>query len=238
LSTIHKINNIYFSLISITGLILLLVLVYYSPNQSIIHSNQKHLILSLFIVICILGMIAAVSPSRCSEIIILKRKQKTNRIDNEKEDIKMKFKGHHPECNDFNNHRYSLLGRTYCAGCSGLFIGAFISVVGTIIYNFYGIDAIGSLIFVIGFMAVLIYLLQDLILNINLNIMKFFFNMILVLGSFMLLIGIVYLKKSISVQLFFLVLVFIWILTRITSSEKKHYKICNECKKESYCIYR
>lgn len=238
----NNINNTYFSLISIAGLILLLVLVYYSPNTNIVYSNQKQLILSVFIVICSLGMVAAVSPSRCSGFISPKKFQKPKKIGNEKENvtenIKIKFKGHHPKCNDFNNHRYSLLGRTYCAGCSGLFIGAFISVIGTVIYYFYGIDGVGSLIFFIGFIAVLIYLLQDLLLNIDLNIMKFFLNMILVLGSFMLLIGIIELNNSISVQLFFLVLVFIWILARITSSEKKHYKICSECSKGSYCIYR
>jgi hypothetical protein len=185
-------------------------------------------------------MFAALSPSRCSEFISLKKFQRPYKINNENgyNNIKMKFKGHHPECNDFNNHRYKLLEKTYCAGCSGLFVGAFISVVGTVIYYFHGLDDFGSLIFLMGFTSVLIYLLQDLLLNIDLNIIKFFFNMILVLGSFMLLIGIIELNNSISVQLYFLVLVFIWIPTRITSSEKKHDKICNECSKGSYCIYK
>ena len=149
---------------SIVGLILLLVLVYYSHNTNILYPNQKQLILSIFIFICILGMVAAVSPSRCSGFINPKKFLNPNKIDYEKEkvteNIKIEFKGHHPECNNFNNHRYNLFGRTYCAGCSGLFIGAVISIVGTIFYYFHWIDAFGSLIFFIGFTVVLLYLLE------------------------------------------------------------------------------
>ncbi len=128
----------------------------------------------------------------------------------------------------------------YCAGCTGLFIGALIAVIGTIIYNFYGISDAhdGRLIFFIGFITLFVYLFQDLLLDINLNLAKFFFNMILVLGSFMILIGINELNSNIFIQLFFMVLVFIWIFGRIASSEKKHNEICDKCTTKSYCNYR
>jgi len=237
------IENIYYSLISISGLFLLILLVLYSPNPKISYYFQKQLILSVFVLICILGMVAAVSPSRCAEFLSLRHYQKSDHKSNKIEkrsNFGKKFKGHHPECDNFKTHTFSLMEKKYCAGCSGLFIGALIAVIGTIIYYFYGISDVidGRLIFFIGFTSVLVYLLKDVLLDINLNFAKFLFNMILVLGSFLILIGIIELNSSIFIQLFFMVLVFIWILGRITSSEKNHYEVCNKCSTKSSCIYR
>ena len=188
-------------------------------------------------------MLAAVSPSRCTDVLSPKHYQKSNhRFNNtgKNSNFGNKFKGHHPECDNFKSHTFSLMGKKYCAGCSGLFIGALIAVIGTIIYYFYGIsDGFdGRLIFFIGLIFVLVYLLQDLLLDLNFNFAKFLFNMILVLGSFMIMVGIIELNSSIFIQLFFMVLVFVWILGRIASSEKKHYEVCNECSIKSSCIYR
>jgi hypothetical protein len=235
------IKNLYYSLISISGLFLLGFLVFYTQNLGI-NYLQRELILSIFILICLLGMFAAVSPSRCTEFLYLKKDQKSDwKLDeSDSSDIGNKFKGHHPDCDNFKTHTFSLNDTKYCAGCSGLFIGAFIAVIGTITYNFYGIpDAHdGRLIFFIGFITLFVYLFQDLLLDINLNLTKFFFNMLLVLGSFMILIGINELNSNILIQLFFMILVFIWILGRIASSEKKHNEICDKCTTKSYCNYR
>jgi len=246
LTTEHKkiyIENLYYSLISIFGLLLLVLLIFYAPNPKILYYFQRQLILSIFFLICILGMVAAVSPSRCTAFLSLKQFQKTDHKSNRIEkssNFGNTFKGHHPECDNFKTHTFSLMRKKYCAGCSGLFIGALIAVIGTIIYYFYGIsDGIdGRLIFFIGFTSVLVYLLQDLLLDINFNFAKFLFNMILVLGSFMILIGIIELNNSIFIQLFFMMLVFNWIFGRIASSEKKHYEVCNECRIKSSCTYR
>jgi len=81
LTTEHKkiyIENLYYSLISIFGLFLLILLVFYAPNPKILYYFQKQLILSVFILICILGMVAAVSPSRCAEFLSLKHYQKSD----------------------------------------------------------------------------------------------------------------------------------------------------------------
>jgi len=219
----------------------LVFLVLYTQSPGILYF-QRELMLSIFILICLLGMVAAVYPSRCTKLLYLKRNQKSNwelGVSDSSDDRK-KFKGHHPGCDNFKTHTFSLMGKKYCAGCNGLFTGAFIAVIGTIIYDFYGIpDAYGGwLIFIIGFIALLVYLLQDLLLDINLNFAKFFFNMLLVLGSFMIFIGINELNSNIFIQLFFMVMVFIWIVGRIASSEKKHNEICDECITQSSCNYR
>lgn len=237
----NDIKNLYYSLTGISGLFLLGFLVFYTQSPGIYYFKRE-LILSVFILICLLGMVAAVSPSRCTELLFIKKNQKFEWKVSEKDsgDIGKNFKGHHPDCDNFKTHTFNLIGMKYCAGCSGLFIGALIAVIGTIIYYFYGIpDAYGGwLIFFTGFIIVLVYLLQDLLLDINLNLAKFFFNMLLVMGSFMILIGINELNSSIFIQFFFLALVFIWILGRIAGSEKKHNEICDECTTKTTCNYK
>lgn len=227
---------------SLAGLFLLALLVYYSPSAKIVYYPKEQLILLAFVLICILGMVAAVSPSRCSDLLDINKNQrwfsKPNNYSNNKSGNK--FQGHHPICENFKTHTFRLMDKKLCAGCSGLFLGALIAAIGTIIYDLYGIinGADGKVIFLLGFLTVLTYLLQDLTLNLNHSGAKFFFNMILVLGSFLLLIGIIISQKAIFIQIFFLMLVFIWILGRIDSSQKNHATICNECHKETSCDYR
>lgn len=234
------IKNIYFSSLSIAGLIILAILVFYTPSSKIIYPHQNLLILSIFVFICILGMMAALSPVKCSELSSFKKNSYSNPKQNFDEDLPSNnFKGHHPDCNNFKTHTYSFRGKKYCAGCSGLFLGALIAIVGTSIYYLYGIndENTGRIIFLIGFLTVLVSLLQNFLLKLNINLSRFFFNFILVIGSVLIMIGISELQSSLFIQSYFLVLVFIWILARITSSERNHYKICNECSMES-CIYQ
>ena len=206
------------------------------------YPHQYQLFLSIFIFICILGMLAALSPSRCSQLSKFKSDRNSDlKIKFEDNNSsKIEFKGHHPECDNFKTHTYNLMGNKYCAGCSGLFLGALIAAIGTLIYYFYPFqdENIGRIIFLTGFLFVLISLLENFLFNLNINLLKFLFNLTLVLGSFMLLIGITELKSSLFIQYFFIVLILIWILARISSSERNHSKICNECGNESNCIYR
>jgi hypothetical protein len=225
------INRLYFSYVSITGLFILFLLVLYAPSPKNAYSIPHQIILSIFILICLAGMVAAVSPSSCNELSSLKYDWKDGYV-------QKKFSGHHPECENFKTHTYTLLGKKYCAGCSGLFIGALIGVIGSIGYYFYGISVENALIiFFVGFFLVLMSLLQNFLLKVDRNLVKFILNLILVIGSFFLLIGTLELTNSLFIQLYFLVVVFIWILARISNSEKNHTEICKKCGMGSSCIY-
>jgi hypothetical protein len=230
------INRLYFSFISIAGLFALIFLVISAPNQETVFYLQKPIILSIFILICLMGMVAAVSPSWCIELSSLKKDQNPGDYEGAKQ---KKFSGHHPECENFMTHTYTLRGRKYCAGCSGLFIGAIIGILGTIAYYFIGLsqDSI-FIIFFTGILMVLLSLLQNLLFIVEYNTLKFFLNLMLVVGSFFILIGTVQLNNSLFIQVFFLLLVIIWILTRISSSERNHTLICEDCGKGSRCGYR
>jgi len=230
-------KNLYFPSISIVSLLILAFMIVYTPNAKNVYYFQEPAMSFIFILICILGMIAALSPSKCSALSSFK-KPGNIKIDQELDGYRG-LRGHHPDCDNFKPHTYTLMGKKYCAGCTGLFTGALITVIGTGIYSFYRVSfgTDGELIFFVGFVSVMVALLQNFFLKINLNIGRFFFNLILVLGSFLILVSIIEMNEGVFVQFYYLVLVTIWILARISSSEKDHTMICKECRVGSSCIY-
>jgi hypothetical protein len=236
-----NLENLYFSFLGIGGIIVLVVMVIYLHPTGTVYYFQKTLIILIFILICIMGMVAAISPAKCTGFLKIKKHIPVESlVENESDkNCKKDSSGHHPECDNFKNHTYTLMGKKYCAGCSGLFTGALLAVVGIIIYYFYGITLSNPyLIFFIGIFCVLTALLQSFLLNMNFNTGKFIFNLILVIGAFLMLIGLIEITGSIFIQLYFILLVFIWILARIYNSEKKHTDICEKCGEGSSCCYR
>jgi len=231
-------QSIYFILISFFGLFFLSILFFYSPTSAINYNFQKTLFLLIFLGICLLGMFAAVFPNHCIYLLNYKKGFKNQRVRNKINTNyhirKINYEGHHPDCGKFNSHIFILTGVKYCAGCTGLFLGGFISVIGSLIYYFgyfpsYLSVINASVLFWMGFFAVFFSLSQLIFINLKNNIVKFSSNFLLVLGCFLMLIGINSIKGSISLEIYFLILVIFWILTRIRISQYNHRLTCLEC---------
>jgi hypothetical protein len=229
----HGLKNLYFPLISIGGLLFLILIVYNSKSSTI--GPIQNITSLIFILICLAGMFAAYYPTRCTEVSSFKSGELSNEPVNN--GGKPGFSGHHPQCETFKGHTFTLFGKKLCAGCSGLFSGAFFAVVGTIIYQLHGFGDHGPILFWAGFLMVLVSLLQISLLDVNINWLKFVFNFILVFGSFLILVGIGEMNRGVLVYAYFLVLVFIWILTRISTSETNHAGICSGCPSKTSCVY-
>ncbi|MGZ4857457.1 MAG: restriction endonuclease [Methanobacteriaceae archaeon] len=191
-----------------------------------------------------MGMLAAVYPSKCAHLsnfkIDFKKQKPHRRIKIESQKYIIKYEGHHPNCGKFNSHVFILKGKKYCAGCTGLFLGGLLAVIGTLIYYFgynsvYLMEFHGQIVFWIGFFAVLFSLIQLIFINLNNNLIKFSSNLLLVLGSFFILIGIDAIQANISLEIYFLILVLFWILTRIRISQNNHKIRCLECEQSSAC---
>jgi hypothetical protein len=237
-------HYIYLILISFIGLFILSTLFLWSPTTSMNYDFQKTLFLSIFLVICLLGMLAAVYPSNCVHLFNFKKDFKNqrshSRVKTESRNNSVKYEGHHPDCGKFNSHIFILKGKKYCAGCTGLFLGGIIAVIGTLIYYFgyysgYLRGFNGQIVFWIGFSAVLFSLILMIFINLNNNVIKFSSNLLLVLGSFLILIGIDAIRGNLSLEIYFLVLVLFWILTRIRISQNNHRITCLECGQTSVC---
>jgi hypothetical protein len=191
-----------------------------------------------------LGILAAVYPSRCVHLFNFKKDFKNqrphSRVKTESYNNDVKYEGHHPNCGKFKSHVFIINGKKYCAGCSGLFLGGLIAVIGTLIYYFgyysgYLKGVNGQIVFWIGFLAVLFSLIHMIFINLNNNVIKFSSNLLLVLGSFMILIGICAIRGNIILEIYFLVLILFWIFTRIRISQNNHRVICLECGQKSAC---
>jgi hypothetical protein len=216
---------------SFLGLFILVAMYLWVPQSTTYYALQKPIILSLFIVICILGMFAAICPSKCKTLMKFQNDSKKTINDN------VRFEGHHPDCGKFSSHTLNIYGKKYCPGCLGLLIGAFIAILGAMIYIFVGYPLIyGEISFWIGFGTVFLVLLLIIFLNLEKKL-KFVSNMALVIGSFLILFGLDSVKGNLIMELYFLILAIFWILTRVMVSQTSHEIICRDCLEKSICIY-
>jgi hypothetical protein len=219
--------------VSLLGLGLLAILTF---NQTVPKTDfpwQKSLTGVIFSAICVSGIIAGLSPSRCSHMTHFKTTEKssyhaTKRSSNG--ESSMTFRGHHPTCDNFASHILSFRNQIFCAGCTGLAIGAIMSLAGSFLYFFvdFQIGETSILVFWLGFLGVTFGLLQYK-MPINNGYMHSMLNVMFVLGAFLLLVGVNSINESLALNLYLLALSAYWILTRIELSRKEHRKKCINC---------
>ncbi len=88
-----------------------------NPPPSSEYPQRKLLVGSIFSLICMLGIIAALYPTKCSRRGHFKKE-------------KNKIKGHHPICGKFSAHVINFDNYTICSACIGLVLGALIALIG------------------------------------------------------------------------------------------------------------
>jgi hypothetical protein len=208
--------------ISVFGILAVLLL---ALNPPIIHENffwRKPLIGSVFGLICTMGIFAAFFPKQCLQVFHFRRENihftshRTNTT------------SHHPDCKEFSAHVIQINTRTLCAACSGLFLGALIALVGTVLYFFFGWRVGG-----ISFQLVLVGVIGLVLGFVQLRFRSFSrltLNASFVLGAFLILVGIDELTESLFIDLFLTAFVIFWIFTRIHFSQWDHWRICSSCK--------
>ncbi|MFH0748816.1 MAG: hypothetical protein V1915_02700 [Candidatus Bathyarchaeota archaeon] len=225
-----------FSLIS---LVILAVSTFTFPSAITKFDFQKHLISSFFATICLLGIMVGLFPSGCSRLLHFRDPNKGDKkipLDQERTPF-IQFLGHHPPCGNFSTHILTVDGKTYCAGCTGLTVGAILSLLSVIFYVFSNIQVGESnmLIFWIGFVAVAYGLLQYYLPGGNSGLLHVLVNGIFVFGAFLLLVGVHEIAGSFVLEVYLFMLMIYWIMTRIIASQLAHRHICAVCSKR--CTY-
>jgi len=228
--------------LSFIGLLLVGILISYPP---VIKENfpwRKPVIGSIFASICVLGILAAFFPSRCLNVFNFKKEEKRRRssVKESSNSRQGKFvfqkgslamQGHHPNCGNFSTHVFRINKRTLCTSCTGLLLGALLSLLGTSLYfsdNWH--IGQGSLLLVrVGISGIVFGLLQFHLFKNRPNFLRFFFNVFFVLGSFFILIGVDTIIHSVTADLILVVLIVFWLLTRILLSKWDHERICRAC---------
>jgi hypothetical protein len=210
---------------SIFSLILILYLLIIDSNfAKIVFHN---IIVGLtFSIVCIIGGIAAIYPSKCEKILSSKNSKKKDFIHSKKANSR----AHHYLCKEYHGHTFQIGNEYFCATCSGLLTGAIFGIIGSVWY-FSGFFQIDNIIFLTpaGFIGVSFGLFQSLIPKLNGARSRLLAGISLVLGAYILLINIDRSGGGTFVDLFFIVISIFWIFTKINLSQKEHREICLNC---------
>jgi len=235
---ISKIKNprdltlIFLMVTSLFGLVLSHLFVVYPPVLGDYWEFRNFTAGSAFCAVCILGIFAALFPRSCSNTPSF---GKSSRDQENRPPIHEKnLRAHHPLCGNYSNHVLHIENRRLCATCTGLSVGAFGVIVGTIIY-FFGGFCVGAphVLVLIGGLAVIAGLLQSALPKLSNGYARFFFSIIFVLGCFLVLVGLDAAVESITIDLFFVALSILLIMTKIAFSQRDHLETCSECSMES-----
>ena len=223
---------LFLTAVSVFGLFLSVFFVFYPPNFTEEFAFRNLTVGSAFCAICILGIFAAVFPSSCSTIPSFEKQKR-----NDKSKLTLHTKtaqAHHPSCENYSTHILHIGSKKFCATCSGLTVGASTVLIGTSLY-FFGNLPIGEplTLVLLGAFAVSVGLLQSALPKFSKGYTRFIANIVFVIGCFLMLVSLDATIKSTLIDLFFVALCILWIMTKIALSKWDHHQTCLQCSREA-----
>jgi len=221
-------------LMSFLGLFLVVLLIVFPPAVIGDVPWRKQVIGSLFSIICVLGVLAVFSPTKCLKIFNIGKKNTNGGADSAKpisHGTSNSLAGHHPNCGNYDAHVFWIKGKAVCAACSGLLLGGILALGGATVY-FFGDWKVADYSFWIVLLGVA---------GISFGLFQFKFsgfmrlsvNTVFVFGALLIMIGIDGLVHSLVFDLFAVSLVIFWLYTRISLSQWDHEVTCSSCEVEN-----
>jgi hypothetical protein len=216
-------------LLSFIGLVIVVFLVVIPPTATSDFLWRKPIIGTVFSVLCFLGVLAVISPSKCSGLIET-RKQNDGLFSANSKKLLTNFKGHHPSCGKYSAHVLQLLGKTHCAACIGLLFGGLLGLAGSVLYFFVGfpVSDFNFVLVAFGAVGILIGLFQFSFRGLA----RLFANTVFVVGAFLVLVSVDSTVGGLFFDLFVVCLIVFWLFTRISLSQWDHERICSVCETE------
>lgn len=220
-------------ILSICGVLLIIIITTFSSNIQDVFW-RKPILGTLFGVECILGILAGLFPLKCSGLLHFGKSQSKNQTMDSEET----FQGHHPRCGQFKDHVINFRGKIFCAGCTGLIIGAIFSLSGVILYFFLEFNLSSNMFFPfwIGAAGVTSGLLQYHLFNWGGSIVHLLINVYFVFGTFLLLIAIDAITENWVIDLYLIIISVFWIITRVVLSQRDHKQMCTICSIDE-CVF-
>jgi len=220
--------------VSFFGLILTVLLALHPPISQEDFFWRKPLVGTTYGVVSVLGILAVFFPKTCSKFFdVGKREKRQNRFFGFTR-IKT-LRGHHPLCGRFSAHVFRLGSKLFCATCSGLFLGALIALAGTGMFFFGNLqmEQNAFLAVLLGAVGIALGLMQSPLPPLQNSVIRLLSSVFFVVGTFLILVGIEELAHNTSVDLFLIVLIVFWLMTRISLSQWDHERICSKCTLDS-----
>jgi len=233
-----NITLLFLTSVSFLGLVLVVMFTSNPPVSQADFVWRKPVVGSIFALVCVLGALAVFFPNECSRGFSFGKGERHQewfsfsfkRGLTSKSDSSV-LRGHHPTCARFSSHVFNLGGRMFCATCSGLLLGALVSLVGVIAYFFdnwqVGPDA--SWLVWVGVLGVALGLLQSPLLKVQRSFVRVFSGALLAVGAFLILMVVDELASDFFLDVFLVFLTVFWLVTRVFLSQWEHEKICSSC---------
>jgi hypothetical protein len=215
--------------VSIFGLLLSIVFAVYPPKLEDDFAFRKPAVGSAFAAVCVLGILAVLYPDSCSGTLNFEKQHRYEHISRRAH--KPALRGHHPACERYSTHVLCIGDRRFCATCSGLLVGAIVVLVGIGMY-FFGNLRIGEKPFIpvsVGALGLILGLFYPSIPRFCNGFTRFFASILFAVGSFLILVSMEEAAANTSIDLFFIALSVLWILTRISLSQWEHQRTCSQC---------
>jgi len=214
--------------VSLTGVVLVAAYLF-NPDVGA-PSESSIVIWALFVSLCLLGAVATLLPHRCSPSRALPRD-----LDPSKFTVVLGVRlhhGHHISCNHFQGHEYDIQGRSFCASCTGMLVGALAAASVATLHFFYGWNPGG----VFGYMGLGCVVLGLVYIPLRIAsgaILRSLINALFVLG-FSLILSVVDVSGNAAFDLVVIGLSVFWMFTRIQLSSWSYDKFCDECGEECW----
>jgi hypothetical protein len=212
--------------VSVFGLTLVPLLLLQPNLQADQSTFRRPLVGAIYCLVCIVGVVAVFYPGKCR---IMFKKPNVS-IDNKNPSASaVLFRGHHPGCEEFSGNRITIKGSVFCAACSGLLVGAIVSIVAAVLFSLGFIDfRTGSLwVLVAGEVLMLLGLAQIKMRS----YVKMAVNATFVVGSCLSLIGVDLAGQNLLIDAYVLGLIVFMLWFRILLSEWNNKRICLACER-------
>jgi hypothetical protein len=210
--------------VSVFGLALVPLLLLQPNLQTDQSPMRRPLVGAIYSVVCVFGIVAVFYPGKCRMMF----KKPNDSIDNKNPSASaVQFKGHHPDCEEFSGNRITIRGSVFCAACSGLLVGAIVSIVGVVLFSLGFIDfGTGSLwVLAAGGVLMLVGLAQIKMRG----YVKMVVNALFVVGSWISLVGADLVGQNLLIDAYVLGLIVFMLWFRILLSEWNNKRICLAC---------
>ena len=180
---------------------------------------------SIFAALLVLGAAATFFPRRCSRSIVNTEDLDPSRYTSIS-GVRL-IHGHHPLCGRFTGHELTVAGKSICAGCLGLLIGATSSLLLSAVYLMFnpviplGVGMLGLTFVILGLLYIPV--LKNLPTGLRIAV-----NAIFVVGfalTLMVVVGVGNAEMAFITIGFFV----FWMYTRIQLSQWRHNIICDGC---------
>lgn len=225
----QKTNVIYCLILSITAAILLLILAFFNySNTASVDIYDKLLVGGVFITSCLFGISLTIYPGWFKRFT---RQEKQNPNVRQTQKVARKRKGHHPDCDQFQNHTIRIGNKTLCAGCLGLSIGAILSIFLMSLYIVVGSELSFTKFYFFMFLGLiligLVYI--EIMIQIRHTIIHIISNVFLVISFLLIVVCIFEITSNKMYGGVSIFLSFLWLDTRIRLSNLYHTWICKNC---------